>query len=444
MFTCHFDRLFVFLVVIVLYSGLFKFLRRPDIVHAGSFDFSGDDSQAASRRESDAPINMKTASSPVFPNGAVGGREGQDSGSAGEEDLGRRRKSSATNAWQMQMKMLSSSGGGGGGSRGNATPTTTTNDLPPWEQLHLNRVEFADEALSNAVLRPATGGGRSREESKSSDGTVVTSGSSGAVMGKEFGSEEHGVIGLKKIGNAYGNGNGHVIQERPSLPSIQGSESIQSAPTFNTTLGESESTVQILQYDMQDRGMLSASTMADGGKKSFHQDDGLYSPMNDGMDKRDPFAVVTSAEGKKAFPTHTAGLNRRRGSRQDDLESGGEEDDDDDDDWDPKDGPKPKRQTLQEFFASQQATFADPDTPRGANAGVFNSGRRRSSVHQMSAANYFNRQASLLMLYFPLAYLFLFSASLVRLLYDMVTAQNNVPLTIISLWFTLSVSWQVC
>jgi hypothetical protein len=89
-------------------------------------------------------------------------------------------------------------------------------------------------------------------------------------------------------------------------------------------------------------------------------------------------------------------------------------------------------QTLQEFFA-QHHTPIDELEARAKQNEMDDLGP------QDSAASYFNRQASLLMLYFPLAYLIVFAVSLVRLVYDMITNAPNVVLTIISLWFVLSV-----
>lgn len=59
-------------------------------------------------------------------------------------------------------------------------------------------------------------------------------------------------------------------------------------------------------------------------------------------------------------------------------------------------------------------------------------------VPRRSAASYFNRQAALLMLYFPLAYLVVFAFSLVRLIYDMATYKPSAALSALSLWFVLS------
>lgn len=125
---------------------------------------------------------------------------------------------------------------------------------------------------------------------------------------------------------------------------------------------------------------------------------------------------------------------------------------------------KPSGQTLTEFFQEYRTEDSDPETSRTGG---------RSSVPQISAAAYFNRQASLLMLYFPLAvsslpplvvpvlctaeeqermepssprgamqYLLVFSLSLVRLIYDMVVpGPVNQILSIISGWFVLSVGF---
>ena len=92
----------------------------------------------------------------------------------------------------------------------------------------------------------------------------------------------------------------------------------------------------------------------------------------------------------------------------------------------------PNHQTLHEFFAQNQPPLEELEQ-RGRNDDDDDLDPRHS------AASYFNRQASLLMLYFPLAYLIVFTFSLVRLLYDMITHKPNPVMTMVSLWFVLSV-----
>jgi hypothetical protein len=92
-------------------------------------------------------------------------------------------------------------------------------------------------------------------------------------------------------------------------------------------------------------------------------------------------------------------------------------------------------QTLQEFFAQHQTPIDELE----ARARQHGDNDTSPLGPQDSAASYFNRQASLLMLYFPLAYLIVFAVSLVRLVYDMITNEPNAILTIVSLWFVLSV-----
>ncbi|KAJ9096038.1 hypothetical protein QFC21_005403 [Naganishia friedmannii] len=91
-------------------------------------------------------------------------------------------------------------------------------------------------------------------------------------------------------------------------------------------------------------------------------------------------------------------------------------------------GPESTEQTLRDFFEAHRATDTEVmHAHSGADIGP-----------EESAAEYSNRQASLLMLYFPLAYLMVFSVSLVRLMHDMITTKKSSALTIISLWFVLS------
>jgi hypothetical protein len=93
---------------------------------------------------------------------------------------------------------------------------------------------------------------------------------------------------------------------------------------------------------------------------------------------------------------------------------------------DEDEGEEPMGNTLRDFFQANQATGNEQHT---AGSDIRD---------EESAAAYFNRQASLLMLYFPLAYMFIFAFSMVRLLYDMITSKPNAGLTIASLWFALS------
>lgn len=97
-------------------------------------------------------------------------------------------------------------------------------------------------------------------------------------------------------------------------------------------------------------------------------------------------------------------------------------------------GSTPGEQTLKEFFQENQITTMDRNNvaERGGPA----SGGWGAP---MSAAAYFNRQASLLMLYFPLAYLAVFSMSLVRLVYDMVNHSTSPVLSLLSAWMVLAI-----
>ncbi|ORY25814.1 hypothetical protein BCR39DRAFT_470972 [Naematelia encephala] len=95
---------------------------------------------------------------------------------------------------------------------------------------------------------------------------------------------------------------------------------------------------------------------------------------------------------------------------------------------------RPSGQTLKEFFQENQIASLDGREQRtSASHGNGTGGM------QMSATAYFNRQASLLMLYFPLAYLTVFSISLVRLVYDMVNHQPSPVLALLSGWMVVSV-----
>jgi hypothetical protein len=113
---------------------------------------------------------------------------------------------------------------------------------------------------------------------------------------------------------------------------------------------------------------------------------------------------------------------------------------------------RPSGQSLTEFFQEHQASGL------GAREEGRGHGTETNGKVQVSAATYFNRQASLLMLYFPLAvscsslplpfcpkhlltrqYMAVFSVSLIRLIYAMVHKQPSPVLTVISSWMVLSV-----
>lgn len=72
-------------------------------------------------------------------------------------------------------------------------------------------------------------------------------------------------------------------------------------------------------------------------------------------------------------------------------------------------------------------------------ANAVNTGTESNGRPIESATAYFNRQASLLMLWFPLAYMFNFSITLVRLVYDMSASKPSPALALLSSWMTLSV-----
>ncbi|KAL1409521.1 hypothetical protein Q8F55_003504 [Vanrija albida] len=92
------------------------------------------------------------------------------------------------------------------------------------------------------------------------------------------------------------------------------------------------------------------------------------------------------------------------------------------------DGPGP---SLVEFFQANQIA-SGVRAPKEQDASA-------SAPAQMSATAYFNRQASLLMLYFPLAYMLVFSISLARLIYDMVHHRTDPVLSLLSNWMTMAV-----
>lgn len=111
----------------------------------------------------------------------------------------------------------------------------------------------------------------------------------------------------------------------------------------------------------------------------------------------------------------------------DPVEESPRSDHEDDGNKDDQEAEEPMEHTLRDFFQANQVTDNDLSQTSGSDIRA-----------EESAAAYFNRQASLLMLYFPLAYMFIFAFSMVRLLYDMIASKPNAGLTIASLWFVLS------
>lgn len=90
--------------------------------------------------------------------------------------------------------------------------------------------------------------------------------------------------------------------------------------------------------------------------------------------------------------------------------------------------PLPSRRTSNESMTMREFFASEPAPPP------------LQMISQVSAAQYFNRQASLLMLWFPIAYMATFLLSIICLATDMAGKRNKV-FSIISLWMILMVGF---
>lgn len=251
------------------------------------------------------------------------------------------------------------------------------NDVPPWELLHLNNVSLDLEKMAIPITRPT------EKESRPSQQVPLTWG-----------------ISVDDLSRS---------DRLPTTSTLVGSDrarklSSSDAAPHHVTAHPMENVIQ--------EGIVVPSLGMTPGSRSYHsfQSDDPPSPLqlddkaltetgskhNDAQIQRSPDGSMRSAQG-------------------------------DYDEEEPRGQDEPVERDLRNFFLANQANNDDVAQTSGSDL--------RGGE---SAAAYFNRQASLLMLYFPLAYMFIFAFSLFRLLYNMITSKPNAGLTIASLWFVLS------
>lgn len=326
----------VFIAVFILYSRLFKFLRRPDtIALAESGTNTGDVNRVIS--EADQTKQSRPAGAGFWSNlGRAAGRFSQKESSE----------------------------------------QPSADSVPPWEHLHLNNVGLDLEKIAIPVTSPTDQEGRPPQQVPSSwnipdddlsrsDRIPTTSTLVGSDRARKLSSSDYAPH------QATTHPTERDIQEGVVLPSLAWTDSTRSHHSF-----QSDEPPSPLQLD---------------GK-----------PLSDTGDQD----ISVRFQRSSSESVRSRDYNEKSSGEQD----------------------GPAGRELRNFFLANQAERHDaPEHHDGSDI-------RRGE----SAGAYRNRQASLLMLYFPLAYMFVFSFSLIRLLYNMITQKPNVGLTIASLWFVLS------
>jgi hypothetical protein len=288
-----------------------------------------------------------------------------------------------------------------------------TEDIPPWEKLHINNVggflvqpmESFGSDLPRDDIEKSNSMDRVR---KNTDTTLVDRSSRGSVDSNRTDRRN------RSIGESEGDYN-IMVETDGTLDYIPEGQTVHSrrALAQPSILVGSTTTPQsgLLRTDLLNNGFTSSTTASP------------YNLPYNGTSRRvsiDQEAIMQDERKNVLIPLPSSSTGKSLDSSEDDDMSV---------DNDNKD---PNHQTLHEFFAQTQPSLDDQEQRA-----------RKDDDEDLdprdSAASYFNRQASLLMLYFPLAYLIVFTFSLVRLLYDMITHKPNPIMTMVSLWFVLSV-----
>lgn len=340
-------RAFVFFVIIVAYSQLYKFLRRPDTIQVSSSE--GYETESANQY--DVLEQQRKPSSKAEDEVA-----GPTEAGVGTESLALR---------------------------------TLPGEVPPWELLHVNTGEGVPMPTENNRTTSRTA---HTPTVRASDWPVTRQITNLSVM--QDLSESDGL--------SYSD-----VDRKPS-------------ETSSTAVGTQHSSVKA--ESSRSCGQLPHVPYSLDTPANTHPLPYTHAPSDIGdADDVDLSLMATSWNPDTAIEFETSEKSRDTVADSDSL-----------DDVDRPNGAR--RQTLQEFFAQYQLTGEELEAEAARQVGA----QHRDRPHT-SAAHYFNRQASLLMLYFPIVYLFVFAFSLVRLVYDMVTYQPNSVLTILSLWMTLSV-----
>lgn len=343
-------RATVFVVVIVLYSQLFRFLRRPDSIQLSSAEVSETD--------------------------------GNPYAIASQTDSQLKRTKTAFKLPRLRT-----------GSLKVPTKDARGEDIPPWEKLHINNV---GGILCDVPAGPSTPEDEDPispswpQERKNTDVTDITlvdesdSNDSDLKMGNKELLDIHSPI---EINLPY------ITEGEPLGPVIPSSRR--------------GSTQSILKTGIHDNPLhMSSLVLPHNGTGRRVSIDQAAIALHD---RRGSTAPTQSLHSLRNTYTHEVSVRDEDSQLSDET----------------------PEQTLAEFFATQPQTEEGRLDQAKHNEHYPTGGR--------SAANYFNRQASLLMLYFPIAYMIVFAFSLARLMYDMITARANVVLTTLSLWMVLSV-----
>jgi hypothetical protein len=335
------DRIIVFIAVFILYSRLFKFLRRPDTITLA-----------------ESGTNTGDVNRVIFEQDQI--KQSRPAGAGFWSDMGR-----AAGFPQKESSMQ---------------PPSDT--VPPWELLHLNNVGLDLEKMAIPVTSPTNQEGRPPQrvplswnipddDLSRSDRIPTTSTLVGSDRARKLSSSDSGPHQATAYPTERDIQEGVVLPSLALTPAARSHHSIQS--------NEPPSPLQL--------------------------DD---KPLDDADDQDNDVQLQRS-------PNESVRSDLREALRDYDRKTSGEQD-------------LSAGQELRDLFMANQTERHDAlehtdasDIRRGESAGAYR-----------------NRQASLLMLYFPLAYMFVFSFSLIRLLYNMITQKPNVGLTIASLWFVLS------
>jgi hypothetical protein len=353
-------RALVFLTIIILYSMLYKFLRRPDTIQLSSQFVSGE----------------------TGTNKGVGGKKkGVMSGLK----------------WKSKLNLASQNGRG-------ATEHSASKIDPaaPWEQLEFVKVGGRDllSPLDNGIHFSPTPsiGGLEPPPTPQHRGSITS-------------------IYLGTNGNGTRTPDFSVPTTRPHRPSLNSSNS--SSSETNVPLSTSSSS----------RPSQSETLVSSPDSRYPPRQHNLSPVMSQNASNTGP--RVDKDIEMDLGPDVVQSLKYKSGDEKDIL--------DEDDDT--------PGETLGQFFKDDQ--FVSSEDSRAERGGI----SHNHGLPQMSATAYFNRQASLLMLYFPLAvstitdpltstdrqYMLVFSVSLIRLIYDMVHSTPNPILQIASGWMVLSV-----
>ncbi|GHJ87881.1 hypothetical protein NliqN6_4283 [Naganishia liquefaciens] len=331
-------RALVFLVVIVLYSRLFQFLRRPDTI---SLSESGRNTSYVEH-------------------------------ALAEDREKNQRGAQAIGFWRKMGQAV-------GFPRKESTMQPLGDNIPPWELLHLNNVGLDLEKITIPCTRPVE--------------------------------QEAGLAALIPVTWKVPVDDLSRSDRLPTTSTLVGSDRSRSLSAPD--LKRHPLSAQPMREDIEAAIVVPTLGMASDSKRHHsYQSDEPPSPLQ--LD--DEAKINSDSDGKYYDAQPQVSLHESVRSETGEF---------DENEHPRQDGTVER--DLRDFFLANQA-----DNQGGEP--IHESDLRGDE----SAAAYFNRQASLLMLYFPLAYMFIFAFSLVRLLYNMITAKPNAGLTIASLWFVLS------